>query len=129
MAYFKRNNENIEEVEKIINNGKLSEEEKRSLTNLIDRYKNTTFDKWEDRKEFYEESVSNMVNDMSFDEKSMAEKMSNDHPTLQQSFMKLCVKFIQKMAEKTCYDGRNERSVKMAQKMVSAMDDDYLPCI
>lgn len=129
MAYFKRNNENIEEVEKIINNGKLSEEEKRSLTNLIDRYKNTTFDKWEDRKEFYEESVSNMVNDMSFDAKSMAEKMSNDHPTLQQSFMKLCVKFIQKMAEKTCYDGRNERSVKMAQKMVSAMDDDYLPCI
>lgn len=129
MAYFKRNNENIEEVEKIINNGKLSEEEKRSLTNLIDRYKNTTFDKWEDRKEFYEESVSNMVNDMSFDAKSMAEKMSNDHPTLQQSFMKLCVKFIQKMAEKTCYDGRNERSVKMAQKMVSVMDDDYLPCI
>lgn len=129
MAYFKRNNENIEEAEKIINNGKLSEEEKRSLTNLIDRYKNATFDKWEDRKEFYEESVSNMVNDMSFDAKSMAEKMSNDHPTLQQSFMKLCVKFIQKMAEKTCYDGRNERSVKMAQKMVSAMDDDYLPCI
>jgi hypothetical protein len=129
MAYFKRNNENIKEVENIINNGKLSEEEKRSLTYLIDCYKNATFDKWEDRKGFYEESVSNMVNDMSFDAKSMAEKMSNDHPTLQQSFMKLCVKFIQKMAEKTCYDGRNERSVKMAQKMVSAMDDDYLPCI
>ncbi|MBQ2130682.1 MAG: hypothetical protein II431_05000 [Prevotella sp.] len=57
--------------------------------------------------------------------------MSNEHCTLQQSFMRLCLKFIKKMSEKKYWDGRNEASVKTAKKIMEAFGDEpiALPCI
>lgn len=129
MSYFKRNTDLVKEVEKILANGQLSEDEKNCIQGLVDRYNSNTFELWADRGDFYAEAVSDMVNDTSFNADALAEKMSNDHPTLQQNFMRMCVKFIKKMAEKSCYDARNKSSVLMAKQMVSNMENDALPFI
>ena len=48
----------------------------------------------------------------------LAELMSNDHPTLQQSKMKLVCMFIEQMANKSYTDLRNEQSKKVANAMI-----------
>ena len=60
--------------------------------------------------------ISNFVNGARGEEvKELAEKMSNDHPTLQQNTMGLVLDFIQKMANKKYVDPRNAASKEMAQ--------------
>jgi hypothetical protein len=63
--------------------------------------------------------ISNFVNGASFDEVSkLAELMSQDHPTLQQSKMRLVCLFIEQMAKKPHTDLRNEQSKKTALAMI-----------
>jgi hypothetical protein len=47
--------------------------------------------------------------------KELAQLLSNDHPTLQQSTMGLCLQFIKAMADKSYVDARNEDSKAHAQ--------------
>lgn len=63
--------------------------------------------------------ISNFVNGARSEEiKELAEKMSQDHPTLQQNTMGLVAAFIQAMANKSYVDARNEYSKKMAQSFI-----------
>ena len=98
---------------------------------LIKKYESITYKDYSDRNKFNAEFVSDMVNDCGFDHNAIAEKMANEHPTLQQGFMRLCMAFINKMADKTYTDARNERSVELAKKIKSMLneDDNYLPLI
>ena len=48
----------------------------------------------------------------------MAERMADDHPTLQQNYMRFFMLFCEEMAKKTYTDARNEASVKMAKEIV-----------
>lgn len=65
------------------------------------------------------EEISNYVNGASSSEvKRLAELMSQDHPTLQQSKMRLACAFIEQMANKPHVDGRNETSQKTAKAMI-----------
>jgi hypothetical protein len=56
-------------------------------------------------------------------------KMAQNHPTLQQAFMRLCLDFVRAMAEKTYSDARNEASVRIARDIVSQLGTTHLPTI
>lgn len=63
--------------------------------------------------------ISNFVNGARKPEvKELAELLSKDHPTLQQSTMGLAVHFIQQMANKEYTDPRNTDSKQMALAMI-----------
>ena len=52
------------------------------------------------------------------DFKKIAKLIANDHPTLQQSFMRLAMEFIRIESDKTenQYDLRNEATIKLCQR-------------
>lgn len=129
----KRNEELCEKVDKILSKENLdciSEEERKTLCELEDRYKDLTYDKWEDRHKYYQEMVSTMINDMGFKDKELAHSVATDHPTLQQNFMRLVCLFIHEMAEKKYFDGRNQASVELAKKLYPIIEENNrLPCI
>lgn len=70
-----------------------------------------------------DKAISNFVNGFGYSRVSqLAEHMVNDHPTLQQSKMRLFVAFVREMA-KVNPDGRNEASVKLAKGLVKEWGD------
>ena len=125
----KRNNELVRDARNIINASSLSLEEQKTLNQLVSAYENATYGEYEERHNWYRRMVSNMVNDMGFESRELAESMAREHPTLQQSFMRMCARFIKMMSAKTTTDGRNEASVRLAKKMCEDIDDVYLPFI
>jgi len=126
----KRNNELIAKFDNIINADNITDEQKKVMLEMKMYYESATYKEWQDRHSFYEDMVSSMVNDCGFDDDGIATKMANEHPTLQQSFMRMCRKFIEKMAQKTYWDGRNEHSVRMAKRMLEAIkEESCLPFI
>ena len=63
--------------------------------------------------------ISDFVNGASSNEvKQLVELMAQDHPTLQQSKMRLACLFVEQMASKQYTDARNEQSKKTAIAMV-----------
>jgi hypothetical protein len=63
--------------------------------------------------------ISNFVNGASITEVDrLAELMSQDHPTLQQSTMRLVCLFVEQMANKSYTDLRNEQSKQTAIAMI-----------
>ena len=64
----------------------------------------------------------------------VARALANNHPTLQQYFMRTCVAFMREMAEKGYVDARNEDSRNAARVALAAWDKEnpggpYLPLI
>ena len=125
----KRNNEIIENAQNFLLNSNLSDEEAKPIVNLINAYKRNTYDNYSDRHEMYRNIVDDMVNDCGFQYMELAEKMANNHPTLQQSFMRMCANFIQRMAEKTNCDDRNRVSVEYAKAIMDNVGEEYFPHI
>lgn len=65
------------------------------------------------------QKLSNFVNGASATKvEQLAKLMAQDHPTLQQSKMRLACLFIEEMANKPYVDGRNESSQKTAKAMI-----------
>jgi len=63
--------------------------------------------------------ISDFVNGADINEvKELVELMAQDHPTLQQSKMRLACLFVEQMASKQYTDARNEQSKKTAIAMV-----------
>jgi hypothetical protein len=63
--------------------------------------------------------ISRFVNGASITEVDrLAELMAQDHPTLQQSTMRLACLFVEQMASKQYTDARNEQSKKTALAMI-----------
>ena len=77
------------------------------------------------------QEIMRQLNCLSLDESEIGGELANDHPTLQQSAMRMVVGFLQAMAKKTYTDGRNEASVKLAKKLLDGTEDIelYLPLI
>lgn len=123
---FKRDNELIEKAEQYIRLANPNDDDTALLKSLIQKYEYATFAEWSDADEFVANSISDFTNSFSFPDDLIAKKMSNEHCTLQQSFMRLCMKFIKEMSEKKYWDGRNEASVKTAQKIMEAFGDDTI---
>jgi len=127
---MKRNNELCEKIQSMLESDNLSEEQKKAFKELLTEYEWATYKECNDRHEFFRKQVEKMVNDFGFQYEELAKSMANDHPTLQQSFMRMVVQFIEKMADKQYYDGRNEASVKLAKKLKPIIEENRgLPCI
>jgi hypothetical protein len=78
------------------------------------------------------EYMSNFVNGAGSKEVSaFQEQMTREHRTLQQSFTRLCMGWLFLLSKSESYDGRNEASVKLAQKIFASLDEGeaYLPLI
>ena len=77
------------------------------------------------------ETISGLLNNYGFKDHEVAEKLANDHPTLQQSFMRLCAEYIYIQSEKEYSDGRNEQTVKACKKLAEVLKDEglYFPLI
>ena len=70
------------------------------------------------------DALSSFVNGASSDKvEQLVELMANDHPTLQQSKMRLACLFVEKMANKSYVDGRNETSQKTAKSMIKGFKE------
>ena len=127
---MKRNNELCEKIKSMLESDNLSEEQKKAFKELLTEYEWATYKEYNDRHEFFRKQVEKMVNDFGFQDEELAKSMANEHPTLQQSFMRMVVQFIEKMADKSYYDGRNEASVKLAKKLKPIIEENRgLPCI
>lgn len=61
---------------------------------------------------------------------TLAEKLANNHPTLQQNTMRFFVAFVRAMAANEWPDDRNRASVNLAKELVRQWGDGpYLPFI
>ena len=127
---MKRNNELCEKIKAMLESDNLSEEQKKAFKELLTEYEWATYKEHNDRHEFFRKQVEKMVNDFGFQDEELAKAMANDHPTLQQSFMRMVCKFIHEMAQKTYFDDRNKGSVSLAKELDPIIKEKgYLPCI
>lgn len=133
MARFKRKNAELEDTKALIaqlrKNPNIPSSMVDSLEAIVADYVRCTFNEWDERHDFYADVVDDMVNDCGFRDDALAEKMANNHPTLQQSFMRMCAKFIGKMAIKSYADARNQSSVDFAKEVVEKVGDKHFPFI
>jgi hypothetical protein len=68
------------------------------------------------------EGITRFVNSMSLDQEEFNSLMSREHRTLQQSFTRLCIGWLEHVAkDEYATDLRNQASKKFAQQMVSLM--------
>lgn len=69
-------------------------------------------------------TVSNSLNCFGFDSRAFCEQMKQEHRTLQQNFTRLCVAWLETLAnmEEWEFDGRNEASVTMARHIMESLD-------
>jgi hypothetical protein len=72
-----------------------------------------------DSPEVLAQKVLRMVNLLSGEPKGFLNTVYNDHPTLQQSFTRLCLAWIYKLAGSTYYDGRNQAAVERSKLIVN----------
>ena len=126
---FKRNNEEISKLREQLEKENISDETRKCIENLIKSYEYVTFKDWSDKDDFNAKAISSMVNDCGFDEQKVAKKMASDHPTLQQSYMRLFSAFAQNMAAKTYFDGRNQNSVEFAKSIQPILEKSGFPMI
>ena len=127
----KQDEQTIKDALNVIETNKnLSLEEIQAIKNIVSAYESVTYKEYEDRHKYYRDMVDDMVNDFGFQSETLAKTMANNHPTLQQSYMRHCMDFIKAMANKECYDGRNESSVKLAKSIMDSVGENYcLPMI
>ena len=75
-------------------------------------------------------AVTDFVNGFNPDQKAFIDRMLSEHPTLQQSSMRLIFELIKAMAKQRYKDARNERAVEVCKHIVSQCGDEmYLPLI
>jgi hypothetical protein len=86
--------------------------------------------KAKDEKEAAEQ-IADAINNMSINENEVGIRLAEQHPTLQQNFMRTVVGFLQAMKAKSYTDARNEGSQRLAQKMIEGLDegDLHLPFV
>lgn len=90
-----------------------------------------TPDIWNARAQEAAKTIRILVNDMTIDEKAICELLATDHRTIQQGFTRLCVTWLERLAEQKDYDLRNEKSVELAKRFVERfkITERYLPII
>jgi hypothetical protein len=84
-------------------------------------------------------NVTDYLNSFSNKNKEFIAEMNREHRTLQQSFTKLCMEWLENCAsEDYNFDGRNEASHKIASVMVEGFHDakgtmskpsEWIPCV
>ena len=73
-----------------------------------------------DRSEKIVADLAKLVNSMSFKPEYFIDAMSREHRTLQQSFTKLCMQWLEYVAsDEYRYDGRNEASHVLCKQIIT----------
>ena len=70
--------------------------------------------------------LTNLVNNMCFDYKGVANELSNQHRTLQANFTRLCVSWLERCAEldkEGWFDLRNEDAVKLGTEFMEKISE------
>jgi hypothetical protein len=75
----------------------------------------------ENKAQHIAREMSNFLNSFSFDHQGFIGEMGKDHRTLQQSFTKLCLKWIEFVAsDEYRFDLRNHDSHEVCEKLIKA---------
>lgn len=83
----------------------------------------------EEAKKAFEEIVK-YVNRFGNKYENFVDLMKSEHRTLQQSFTRLCVKWLLDLAERQYFDDRNKASVELGKKFKERLGDEcHLPLI
>jgi len=80
----------------------------------------------DERNEKDIKEIDSILNNMGFNARAVATKLAHNHPTLQQSFMKLTTEFIRAEAQNTGVDGRNEATVLACRKLIKLIEDENM---
>jgi hypothetical protein len=91
----------------------------------------------ENKQKEFADQITTKLNTYGFSQKDFNEAMSTEHRTLQQNFTRMCLGWIEHMAETDLRftDHRNEASVKISKKLIERYKDgetedwakDFLP--
>lgn len=73
--------------------------------------------------------MGDYVNSFTCDLDGFVAGMAQIHPTLQQTFTKLCLKWLMYMATTEYYDARNQASVEFAKSIKKQLDTAVIPMI
>jgi cytochrome c-type biogenesis protein CcmH/NrfF len=71
-------------------------------------------------------AILDQVNCLSCNEQHIGFEIAESHPTLQQSFMRVVVGFLQAEAAKTYSDARNDATRALAKRLLTAVTEDEL---
>lgn len=75
-------------------------------------------------------TITDSLNIFANTSKEFNESMASQHRTHQQSFTRMCVRWLRYVASNEYrFDGRNEASHELATRMIGKEDDFYLPII
>ena len=67
----------------------------------------------------FQQAVSDFVNSFNPDSEQFIRHMAGDHRTIQQAFTKLCLQWLERVADDDYRtDGRNEASQKVAKELI-----------
>lgn len=125
--YYLSNNEMID----LLESDRLTEEQRKFLTDkVISRFKYELCKQvGETNDNVFVRQFSNFVNGKMQSKTKVAELMANEHRYLQNEMFKVCLAYIQKLAEnadKSYYDGRNEWACKTSKIMIDHLKEiDY----
>tara|TARA_B110000908_G_C10185876_1_gene417954 strand:+ start:987 stop:1283 length:297 start_codon:yes stop_codon:yes gene_type:complete len=74
----------------------------------------------ENKEQKFADEITNKLNAFGFNQKDFNEAMSREHRTLQQNFTRMCLGWIEHLAETDLKrtDHRNEASVKVSKKLI-----------
>lgn len=72
-------------------------------------------------------TVTSMLNSFTFDYEGFCKQMCKEHRTLQQSFTRLCIRWLCECStDEYQYDGRNEASHEIAKALINSQDADFI---
>ena len=75
------------------------------------------------------ENLYGYLNSMGSNYKEFIKVFKSSHRTIQQSFTKLCIMWLQYLSEQEYYDDRNKASVLFAKSIKEQLDNVTLPYI
>lgn len=85
---------------------------------------------YEERLQEHVRAVSDAANAItSHGCKEFAQQFSKSHRTIQQNYTRMCIAWLEELAEQKNYDLRNEASVKLAKEFVEKVKERGLPYI
>jgi hypothetical protein len=71
------------------------------------------------------EKISRFINPFNCPSEQFLDAMAREHPTLQQSFTKMCLEWVEKVAKDDyVFDGRNKASHVVCKKLIEDFDRD-----
>lgn len=66
--------------------------------------------------------IARAINNFGFGYEEFCKAMTNEHRTLQQSFTRLCIHWLETCSKLEYYDGRNEASVMLGKIVMDALE-------